>query len=101
MADSEKKQEELEEKEEKEEEVVNIVEASGKVMAVKAYNGTDIDDLSFNAGDIIIIKRKDGAGWAEGEHETHGISGWFPLECVESVYDSAVGEFGKKSANVR
>jgi hypothetical protein len=64
-----------------------------QVRAVKDWKASDIEDLSFQNGDIITIERKDGAGWAFGRlsDSTHG---WFPLDCVELLHEKAIAEIG-------
>lgn len=55
-----------------------------EVYAIKDFNSSSIEDLNIKKGEVIKIKAKDGSGWAEGENND-GMSGWFPLECVENV----------------
>lgn len=70
-----------------------------QVRAISAFNGEDVTDLSFPQGELIEISRKDGAGWAFGTIKD-GSSGWFPLEHIELVYDTAVAEVGIKTGEV-
>jgi len=55
---------------------------SGSVTALYDYAGTQAEDLSFYAGDIITLTRDDdGSGWMEGE--IHGQRGIFPSSYVQ------------------
>jgi hypothetical protein len=45
------------------------------------FPGSTATELSFNAGDILVIHRKDAAGWWEGE--LNGKVGWIPSNYVK------------------
>merc|ERR1712137_616377 len=69
------------------------------VIALKTWNGEELDKLTFEKGDEITITKKDGAGWAFGSLKDDS-SGWFPLDCVdlpekeEDSVPDAIGEIG-------
>eukprot|EP01114_Cavostelium_apophysatum_P001988 TRINITY_DN11739_c0_g1_i1.p1 TRINITY_DN11739_c0_g1~~TRINITY_DN11739_c0_g1_i1.p1 ORF type:complete len:428 (+),score=85.58 TRINITY_DN11739_c0_g1_i1:59-1285(+) len=54
-----------------------------KVRALYDFKGTDVVELSFQAGDEIIWHGSDESGWAEGE--VNGKTGWFPSRCVDTL----------------
>jgi len=64
-----------------------------QMQAIKDWKGEELDDLSFKKGDIITVKKEDGAGWGSGQL-ADGTSGWFPLECASLVHESAVADVG-------
>lgn len=70
-----------------------------QVRAAKDWIGEELDDLSFKQGDLILVRKEDGAGWASGILQ-NGTTGWFPLDCTELVHDSAVAEIGTNTGAV-
>ena len=52
-----------------------------KATALYAYSAASADELSFNAGDVITILKKDDSGWWEGE--LNGQKGWIPANYVQ------------------
>jgi len=62
---------------------------SGRDLHCKAlfdYHSDEPDDLSFNAGDVIKVRKKIGDEWIEGE--LNGRTGMFPAAYVEMAEDT-------------
>jgi len=55
--------------------------ARPKATAAYDYTAQSPDELSFAAGDVITILKKDESGWWEGE--LHGQKGWIPANYME------------------
>lgn len=70
-----------------------------QVRATKDWTGEELDDLSFKKDDLILVRKEDGAGWASGMLKD-GSSGWFPLDCVELVHESAIADIGTQTGAV-
>lgn len=51
-----------------------------KVVALYAYNTDKADELSFEAGEVIYVIRKNADGWYEGV--LNGVEGFFPENYV-------------------
>lgn len=79
---------------------VSVTPCNCTVRALKDWSGDELDDLSFKKDDVITVVKKDAAGWASGKLKS-GESGWFPMECVEEIFDTAVAEVGMKTGEVR
>lgn len=57
--------------------------AQPRCKALYAHNGQTATELSFQAGDIITILKKDAGGWWEGE--LNGKRGWIPHNYVQEI----------------
>jgi len=55
--------------------------ARPKATAAFDYTAQSADELSFAAGDVITILKKDDSGWWEGE--LHGRKGWIPANYMQ------------------
>lgn len=69
---------------------------SGRDLHCKAlfdYHSDEPDDLSFNAGDVIKVRKKIGDEWIEGE--LNGRTGMFPVAYVEMAEDAQGSQPGK------
>ncbi|XP_077187650.1 unconventional myosin-If isoform X2 [Paroedura picta] len=54
-----------------------------RCQALYQYHGQDVDELSFNAGDVIDILMEDTSGWWKGR--LHGREGLFPGNYVKKI----------------
>ncbi|XP_064325461.1 unconventional myosin-If isoform X2 [Phalacrocorax carbo] len=54
-----------------------------RCQALYQYIGQDVDELSFNVGDIIDILLEDSSGWWKGQ--LHGKEGLFPGNYVQKI----------------
>ena len=54
-----------------------------RCRALYAYQGTTPDELTFNEGDIMLIKTEDQGGWMECELQ--GRRGWAPSNYVQKI----------------
>ncbi|KAF2985709.1 hypothetical protein EK904_003264 [Melospiza melodia maxima] len=54
-----------------------------RCRALYQYIGQDVDELSFNVGDVIDILMEDASGWWKGH--LHGKEGLFPGNYVQRI----------------
>ncbi|XP_015270241.1 PREDICTED: unconventional myosin-If [Gekko japonicus] len=54
-----------------------------RCQALYQYHGQDVDELSFNVGDVIDILMEDVSGWWKGR--LHGQEGLFPGNYVQKI----------------
>ena len=55
------------------------------VVAEHDYEGQDENQLSFNAGDRIVVTEEDESGWWTGRLEKNGKDGYFPETFVREL----------------
>ncbi len=59
--------------------------AADRARALFAYSPANADELSMAVGDVIAVSARHDDGWGEGENETNGQRGMFPLNYVQSL----------------
>ena len=59
--------------------------AADRTRALYAYAPGNADELGMAVGDVIAVSQRHDDGWGEGENETNGQRGMFPLNYVQAM----------------
>ena len=60
-------------------------QAADRARALYTYSPANADELGMSVGDIIAVSKRHDDGWGEGENESNGQRGMFPLNYVQAV----------------
>ena len=52
-------------------------------VAVCRYEARELDEISFEGGDVVESVVDEGGGWGKGRNTRTGAFGTFPMSCVE------------------
>ncbi|KAM7159929.1 rho guanine nucleotide exchange factor 26 isoform 2-T2 [Macrochelys suwanniensis] len=56
-----------------------------QVEIVRTYTAKQLDELSLQVADVVLVYQKVNDGWYEGERLRDGERGWFPMECAKEI----------------
>jgi len=59
--------------------------AADRARALYTYSPANADELAMSAGDVIAVTKRHDDGWGEGENESNGQRGMFPLNYVQTM----------------
>ncbi|XP_006902162.1 PREDICTED: rho guanine nucleotide exchange factor 26 [Elephantulus edwardii] len=56
-----------------------------QVEIIRSFTAKQLDELSLQVADVVLIYQQVSDGWYEGERLRDGERGWFPMECAKEI----------------